>query len=55
MNQKMYLTYFLKIKIHLKLKYKGARASHVACEIGSLEMCKVLDKYNCDWDANDHE
>jgi len=31
------------------------RLSHIACNNGDLKMCKLLDKYQCDWEAEDIE
>lgn len=31
------------------------RLSHIACNNGDLKMCKLLDKYKCDWEAEDIE
>lgn len=42
-------------KIYVYDEDKYVRSSHLACNNGDLKMCKLLDKYNCDWEAEDLE
>ena len=31
------------------------RAAHIACELGNIDLCRFLDKLNCDWSSLDKE
>ncbi|KAL4427585.1 hypothetical protein ABPG74_012976 [Tetrahymena malaccensis] len=30
-------------------------AAHIACDVGNMEMIRLLDSYKCNWEALDHE